>query len=137
MYYLCYNIAAVSPDMPDDMLEALNAATVTGLALVNRVILDYYNLPPLYQMGMRYHVPKEVESGRSREQWKDIATLLKDRWGDCKDFTAWRLAELWKAGKQAYAESRVYREGKSLLFHTYIRFPDGSTEDPARTLGMP
>lgn len=137
MYALCYDLNSVHPDMSDDVLNEINAAVVTGLALVNQVILRHYSIPSIYSIRPRYHIPEEVQTGKARERWKDIATLLQDRWGDCKDLTAWRLAELWKMGVNAKAESTVTRMGRALLFHTYIRYPDGRTEDPAKTLGMP
>lgn len=131
MYQVCYSVTAVNPDMPDDMLIALNEAQVEGLALVDQVILQYYNIPPLYYIAPRYYTA-------GREQWKDIAGVLRDRNGDCKDFTAWRLAELRHWGWKAKAESIVHRVGKGqLLFHTYIRHANGLVEDPARILGMP
>lgn len=137
MYTVCYQVTAVHHSMPDDLLIRLNEATVEGLARVNRVWLDYYNVPSLYQFAPRYHVPAAVASGRERERWKDIPTVITERWGDCKDFVAWRLAELWKAGIDARARSIVQRRGRQLLFHTYVEYADGRTEDPARTLGMP
>lgn len=115
--------------MPDGLIIALNQAAVEGLALVDSVLLDYYPIRPLYEVRPRYQV------GGS-EQWKDIGAVLRDGWGDCKDFTAWRLAELRKRGIRARAESIVERQRKRLLFHTYVRYADGRTEDPARILGM-
>lgn len=112
------------------MLVELNQAAVEGLALVDAVLLDYYQLPSIYTVRPRYRVAK-------RETWKDIGAVLRDGWGDCKDFTAWRLAELRKQGVAASAESIVGRSGRKLLFHTYVRYPDGRLEDPAKRLGMP
>lgn len=123
--------------MPDWLLTELNAAAVNGLAQINTVILRHYGIPSIYDIRPRYHIPLAVQRGRAKERWKDIAAVLKDRWGDCKDFTAWRLAELWRDGIAATAESIVHREGSSMLFHTYVRYADGRLEDPARILGMP
>lgn len=130
MYTTCFAISAIHPSMPDDMLVRLNQAAVEGLALVDRVLLDYYNFPSIYKVAPKYRTG-------GKETWKDIGALLKDGWGDCKDFTAWRLAELWKAGVNAKAEAIIQRQGRRLLFHVYIRHPDGSIEDPAKLLGMP
>lgn len=117
--------------MPDWSLVKLNEAAVEGLAGVDRVLLDIYpRLPSIYEVKPRYRVAK-------RETWKDIGAVLRDGWGDCKDFTAWRLAELWKQGIDAKAESIVGRKGRKLLFHTYVRYPNGQLEDPAKLLGMP
>ena len=116
--------------MPDEMLVRLNQAATEGLALVDRVLVDYYNFPSIYEVAPKYRIGP-------RESWKDIGAILKDGWGDCKDFTAWRLAELWKLGINAKAECIVQRQGRRLLFHVYVRHPDGSIEDPAKLLGMP
>lgn len=122
--------------MPDYLLIELNQAAVEGLANIDSVILKHYNIPSIYQIAPIY------KTG-GPESWRDIGSILTEydrqgrRWGDCKDFTAWRLAELRKAGIAAHAESIVTREGKKLLFHTYVRYADGSLEDPARELGMP
>lgn len=116
--------------MPDELLIGLNEAAVEGLAGVDSVILRWYNIPSIYSIRPVYRVER-------KEAWKDIGQLLVDRIGDCKDFTAWRLAELRKAGVQAKAESIVMRSGSRLQFHTYVRYSDGRLEDPARELGMP
>lgn len=116
--------------MPDDLLIQLNEAAVEGLAGIDAVLMKYYNLPSLYVIAPKYRVA-------SKESWKDIGAVIRDGWGDCKDFTAWRLAELWKQGVNARAESIVARSGTKLMFHTYIRLPDGGYEDPAKRLGMP
>lgn len=130
MYSLDFVLSGVHHTMPDELLIKLNQAAVEGLACVDSVYFDHYNIPGLYAAGVRYHHP-EVE------QWKDIGAVLRDKVGDCKDLTAWRLAELWRMGVHARAESIVQRYGKVLSFHTFIRFPNGGgTEDPSRILGM-
>lgn len=136
MYNVCYAISPIHPDMPDDMLIALNEAAVEGLALINGVILNYYGIPALYDLKPIYQVSET-------ERWRDIGAILTEknkkgkRWGDCKDFTAWRLAELRKQNVQCSAESIVYRMKNRLQFHTYVRYQNGGVEDPARELGMP
>ncbi len=130
MYTACYDFSMVHPSMPDHMLVALNEAAVEGLALVNAVLLRYYPVRPLYEIRPFYKLG-------TVERWKDLGAVLKDGWGDCKDFTAWRLAELRKAGYQARAKSIVERQSKRLLFHTFIEYPNGYVEDPAKELGMP
>ena len=130
MYNVCYAISQIHPSMPDSLLVELNEAAVEGLAGIDMVLMRYYNLPSLYVINPKYRVA-------SKESWKDIGAVIRDGWGDCKDFTAWRLAELWKQGVPAKAESIVGRNGSKLLFHTYVRYPDGRVEDPAKRLGMP
>lgn len=132
MYNVCYAITAVHPSMPDELLVRLNEAAVEGLAGIDAVLLSYYHLPPIYEVTprLRYKVS-------AKESWKDIGAVLRDGWGDCKDFTAWRLAELRRMGIQARAESIVQRIGRTLKFHTYVRYQNGNVEDPAKFLGMP
>ena len=130
MYSLDFILSQVHPSKPDYYLIELNQAAVEGLAGVDKVILDYNpRIPGLYVVRPRYRVPK-------RETWKDIGAVLRDKSGDCKDLTAWRLAELWRMGVNARAESIVERIGPRLQFHTYIRYADGRVEDPSRELGM-
>lgn len=112
------------------MLIGLNQAAVEGLAGINTVLLSYYNIPSIYDVRPKYRVG-------SKESWKDIGAVLRDMWGDCKDFTAWRLAELRQQGTNARAESIVVRKAKRLMFHTYVRYQSGALEDPAKQLGMP
>lgn len=136
MYAIEYIIGLIHPSRSDRELIELNQAAVEGLAGIDSVILKFNpKLQPLYVVRPRYVVPK-------RETWKDYSAVLKDGHGDCKDFTAIRLAELWRMGVDARAESIVTRIpgfwGRARLqFHTYIRYPDGRVEDPARELGMP
>lgn len=130
MYALDMLLSQVHPSKSDGYLVNLNQAAVEGLAGVDKVILDYNpRIPGLYVIRPAYRVP-------ARESWKDIGAVLKDKHGDCKDLTAWRLAELWVMGVPARAESIVERQGTRLLFHTYVRYPDGRVEDPSRELGM-
>lgn len=129
MYSLDFILSGVHHTMPDGLLVRLNAAAVEGLAGVDSVYFDHYNIPGLYAIRPRYYHP-EIE------QWKDIGAVLRDMSGDCKDLTAWRLAELWRQGVAARAESIVQRNGTRLSFHTFVRLPDGRTEDPSRELGM-
>jgi hypothetical protein len=135
MYSVCYDITSISRNMPDWLLCELNAAAVHGLAAIDEVILRHYMIPSIYQVAPRYHIPIAVERGIRKERWKDIAAVLQDGWGDCKDFTAWRLAELWRENIDAKAESILYRD--MMVFHTYVRYPDGRIEDVAKRLGMP
>lgn len=130
MYPAQYILAAIHPDMPNGILCELNAAAVEGLAGVDSVILSHYSIPSIYTIRPRYRIEK-------KERWKDLVAVITDKTGDCKDFVAWRLAELRKAGYGARAESVVQRRKNSLLFHTFIRYDDGRLEDPARELGMP
>jgi hypothetical protein len=132
MYQACYYLPSIHSGMPDDMLTDINAAIVTGLALADTAIIERYpNFPRLYDVRPEYRHP------RSGERWKDVWTVLHDGWGDCKDFVAWRLAELWLSGINARAESSIerHRYGR-MLFHTYIVYPNGAIEDPSIELGM-
>lgn len=133
MYRACLYLGAMGPDKSDALLCEMNEGIVTGLALANFAILKRYNLPSIYDVAPQYHFPK------GEEQWKDIDSLLRVRSGDCKDLVAWRLAELWKQGRTDAAPKSTIDRGRNpqdILFHVFIVFGDGTTEDPSRLLGM-
>lgn len=107
-------------------LEALIAANTGYLETGIRV-------PPLYKAGIRYtpDVP-------TQEKWKDIAQVLMTRAGNCKEFAAWRVAELRFAGDVlARCIVTVTPLPEYTLFHITVRRGDGGLEDPSRALGMP
>ena len=131
MYLTCFEVSAIHPSMPDELLIQLNQAQVEALALINEVLLEWYDIPSIYELKPRYFNDKV-------ERWRDIGGVLKDMKGNCKDLTAWRLAELRKRGVGCHAESIVERLSKrKLRFHTYVRLDNGGFEDPAKRLGMP
>lgn len=116
--------------LPEDALARANEGLVTGLALVNVEILQHRQLPPLYRSGVRY---KEEKRG---ETWRDACSTYAARFGNCKEFVAWRLAELWLAGYEAQPHTIVQYPRNGILFHVQLIYPDGMIEDPSELLGM-
>jgi hypothetical protein len=114
---------------------------VESLVMANRAYLrDFPATPSIYDAGVTYVF--------NRDQWKDIPSILRDRTGDCKDFTAWRVAELRRHGIKAapYVTDRLIQtpDKSVVMYHVLVRIPvmnlDGSIswrlEDPSRMLGM-
>lgn len=85
-------------------------------------------LPPLYLSGVRYR-----REPPGREDWIGPVDVYRQRWGDCEDLVAWRVAELREQGTPARPYCYQPRPG---LVHCVVRLPDGSLEDPSRRLGM-
>lgn len=128
---------ALGPEWKRGILGVL----VESLVMADRAYLrDYPHTPGIYDAGVRYFF--------NRDQWKDIPSILRDGTGDCKDFTAWRVAELRNQGIKAapYVTDRlIYAPDRAVtMYHVLVRIPiampDGSIEwrleDPSRMLGM-
>lgn len=106
-----------------------------------RYLRDNPETPLLYHSGVRYQ-----DEPYGVEQWKDIPTLYRDRFGDCEDLACARAAELQRAGIAAEATFKhkpiVIRNPRTggrenvTLFHILVRHPTGELEDPSRRLGM-
>jgi len=62
-----------------------------------------------------------------------IPEVMRHRFGDCEDLSAWRVAELRLGGVRAIPW--VVQSGNR-LYHVQVRYPDGTIEDPSRRLGM-
>ena len=105
-------------------------------------------ISPLYVSGVRY---KEDPPGH--EDWRDVYGVIARGVGDCDQLTAWRVAELRVAGVAAEPvlkwqwvprdvmvssgyPARLLPQDGVWLVHCLVRFPDGSTEDPSKILGM-
>jgi len=107
--------------------ELLSAA-LEGLVAVNLALMDRQEFPPLYRSGVRYR------RERRTERWKNIRQIFLALFGDCEDLSAWRVAELRRAGELG-AFCEVVKVGPS-LWHVRVRREDGRIEDPSRRLGM-
>lgn len=102
---------------------------VETLIIADRAYLrDYPNTPPLYQAGVRYLF--------NRDRWQDIPSCIQRRTGDCKDLSAWRIAELREHGEAANVDVQVRQEGGLTIYHIRVVRGNGIIEDPSRILGM-
>ncbi len=107
-------------------LEALIAANVGYLE-------SGAHVPSLYHAGIRY-----TPDVQGDEKWKDIARVIGTRAGNCKEFAAWRVAELrFRGDPLARCVVTVTPLPQYTLFHITVRRGDGTLEDPSRALGMP
>lgn len=133
MYYYCHQIAGLDTRYPDWLLARLNAAQVTGLALINFELLALTpTVGPMYQYRLRY-----VQDHPDYARWKDFVQVIREGVGDCKDLVAWRVAELWHQGIDAHVVSSIQRQDNGdILYHVQIQLPDGTIEDPSVKLGM-
>lgn len=109
-------------------------ALVEALVLADRAYLrDNPRTPSLYDLGVRYVF--------NQDRWQDIPAIIRWGEGDCKDFTAMRVAELRASGIRAAVDvtDRLITgpDGRTTMYHVRVRFPDGRIEDPSRMLGMP
>lgn len=125
------------------ILASLAQGFLRGVVANNQLIIRTYKrlgkpIPPLYHSGVRY----EREPWTDREEFADILTVLKRRWGDCDDLAAWRVAELREQGEKG-ADVRIYwrpphqrKPGKPMVMHVQVRRANGDIEDPSRFLGL-
>lgn len=118
----------------DALMHILDAIT----KIDEDYLREFPETPTLYGSGVVYRRtgPKE---------WFDIATTISMGWGDCKDFSAWRVAELRRAGESGAKcwlkhVTDVKPDGSKLYaFHVVVsRRSQGKVwlEDPSRVLGM-
>lgn len=132
-------------------------ALLHGLTAHDRFYLDYNvrnGVPPLYGSGVQYE--------RDQNDWRDIPQCLKKKRANCKDFAAWRCAELRMAGIKAKPyimwhrlpsgfwqfHAVVLRQTADEFLPPFMVAPDGKPtmypsddgegiiEDPSRVLGM-
>lgn len=107
-------------------LEAL----LWGLAKVAELQVRRYRLPALYLSGVRY-----VAELKGREQWQSAVETYLTRVGDCEDLVAYRVGELWAAGRDARPHVRLVSSRGFRLYHCRVWTPSG-LEDPSKVLGM-
>lgn len=108
-------------------------------------LLSNPNTPSLYECGLQYEIKNRPFS---MDSWQDIPTTLQKRSGDCKDFCAFRVAELYRnfpgnpVGFHIKTQS-VYDPQKKdtlIVYHIQVEgFYRGRfmREDPSKLLGMP
>lgn len=123
----------------DDPAE-LERSTASMLLFLNALmghdrlwLRAYPETPALYESGVRYVYKDHVEAAA----WQDIPTCLGKGYGDCKDFAAWRCAELLERYGVEACPVVVWRKvAGSYRFHALVEYPDGTQEDPSALLGM-
>jgi hypothetical protein len=106
-----------------------------GLIAVNyQYLQEYPSTPLLYEAFPSYVIkprPFQIDS------WQDIPTTLARGTGDCKDFAAWRVAELrCKGVPDVSAAIKTQMLNDLLIYHIPVRI-GMEWEDPSRILGMP
>lgn len=100
---------------------------------------------PLYTLGVRW------ENENNTERWLSIPEVIRATSGpgkqpvDCEDLACYRAAEL-RAGLGGHPLGAVHAKadirgrvvaGGRIIMHAFVRYPDGSVEDPSKKLGMP
>ncbi|SRR5581483_2198043 len=114
------------------LVEALTWANMQWLE-ENPGTPSLYGASPMYQLKVR---PMSIDF------WADIPTVMSQGGGDCKDFTAWRIAELRRAGNAMVVPEIRYLPqclptGEVVnLWHVLVR-QGPKVEDPSKLLGMP
>jgi hypothetical protein len=115
---------------------------------LNKWQLKQRDFPLLYKSGIYYYTKPPATD------WHDIPSLLIEGKGDCKDLTAYRIAELshyygieckplikWKwthiwKHEDDYGNPIKPYKAKVLLVHVFLQWPNGYIEDPSKILGM-
>jgi hypothetical protein len=122
------------------MLEALVKVNVGWIASHRSEWRPIYDLKKL---GVRYQPERGTEDWLSIPAIYDAAKINKPI--DCEDWAAARAAELRlglgsrRLGKvRAIADirGRVMPDGQ-VRMHAFVRYPDGTVEDPSVIMGMP
>ena len=113
--------------------EAIKAV-LDACVKVNQQYLATYDLPTIYECGVKY----QPEPDNGEEEFATIPVVLARGWGDCDDLAPWRVAELRAAGEPAKIRIKWKKNPRtgSKMFHVIVRRADGSVEDPSRRLGM-
>lgn len=133
MYRICFAIDLFNG--PRDRIASHKVLNILLKALVDidvEYLKDNPQTPSIYQSGVRY-----VEEPAGIEDWRDIPTCLREREGDCEDFSCWRVAELRRQGIAAVPifGFRTLSNG-DVVYHIRVQYPDGKIEDPSKILGM-
>lgn len=100
---------------------------VDALVRLNKEAMKRKRFPKLFESGVRYK-----REGPGREQWQPYEQMLETGFGDCEDIAAARVAELQMMGIRA----QPWFSKRGRTWHVFVRFPNGTTEDPSQILGM-
>lgn len=110
------------------------------VAQINQIWLHFHpNTPNIEDTDVRYHVEEETDD-HFAEEWCDIPTILRQGWGDCDDLACALVAE-YRCGRhgppvEADPLIKWKFDGRRFVYHMLVCFPDGSTRDPSKELGM-
>jgi len=118
---------AASEETLSVMLLALTAANVIYLR-------EHPQTPDVYAAGVVY-----VREAPGVERWKGIRRVIEDGYADCEDLAAYRAA--WAIVVEGRVGAHVTFSGRETqpgfrLYHIFVQYRDGTTEDPSARLGM-
>lgn len=122
----------------DDLFARVVRFVAEAVVMVNEDYLEKNpETPELYRAGVRYQNEPQSEFGLPDEA-NDIPAIRARGWGDCLHLTCWRVAELRRKGQRANVAVIWSRRpsDNARIFHVLVRLPNGSYEDPSKTLGM-
>lgn len=105
---------------------------IEGFALGCLPAFKRWNLPPLYQSGVRFQLPPEHGSGLERMQTP--FETYHDGWGDCDRLLIWWLCERW-AQKLPARCSTIFVGGNMHVLGRKSWNESGPLEDPSIYLG--
>lgn len=119
--------------------KAVLMKALSTLAEANYHFLRERGAPALYDWAPKYRIKARPFS---LDSWQDIPSTMKKGTGDCKDFAAWRVAELYLAGYTVGFHIKVQKMPPDLIvYHIQVEGfnRDGRfvREDPSKLLGMP
>lgn len=117
--------------------EAALVVLLQALAEVDRLeLIANPRIPRLYRSLVRWRDADGEFNGKA-EEFTTIEPLLARGHGDCKDLSAWRVAELrYHDGEVAGFVLTPFEHKKGRTYHIRVRRADGSIEDPSQLLGM-
>ena len=125
-------VALATPQLADrENYGRLARAMLETVAFVNGTFLEAHpETPALYRAGVLY--------GGTREDGFrifDIPAIMLQGQGLCSHLSAWRVAELRRAGERAGFRI-VWTPTDPSEFHVLVRRSNGDLEDPSEVLGM-
>lgn len=124
------------------------------LTAINRSYIRRRNYPDVMSCGVRYYEDNPPPGSTcGDDDWSDIETVMRRKFGDCDDLACVRAAQLQAKGINARAIPLLRRSPGEHNYHivvlwppglrsypnTVYRDPSGSgllLEDPSRVLGM-
>jgi hypothetical protein len=112
----------------DETAGVIGDVLETLIARDRRYLAAHPMTPRVYLSGVKYRA--------NPGQWLDVPSLITARFGDCKDLSAWRIAELREMGEEARAHVVIHERRSGVLYHVQVRRPGGAIEDPAKRAGM-